>query len=50
MRRMSDRLPQLLDENPVLYGIIARDATPIDIVELTRTHVQILLDGGAGSL
>jgi 4-hydroxy-2-oxoheptanedioate aldolase len=31
MRRMSDRLPQLLDENPVLYGIIARDATPIDI-------------------
>jgi hypothetical protein len=27
---MIDRLSQLLDENPVLYGIIARDATPID--------------------
>jgi len=88
-----DHLSQLLDENRVIYGIISRDPTPIEIeliaqagyhvvwldmehipfnpaevarlcrtivhldmvplvriVELTRTHVQLLLDGGARNL
>ncbi len=87
---MEDRLGTLLAENDVLYGVICRDATPVDIelfaqagyhfiwldlehspqspaevmrlcrqimhmgmvpqiriVELIRTHMQQLLDGGA---
>ena len=90
---MSDRMLELLNENDVLYGIICRDPSPIEIeliaqagyhvvwvdmehapfdpsevvrlcrtilhlgmaplvriVELTRTQVQILLDGGVHNL